>query len=97
MARKHDIRLAILSELKRQPSVPLTIDTLAGSLLMEAAGISRAEVMDELPGLLAHGYVRNHLPGRGWLLAITAAGMDQVTRDAALDEYIHGDAAFIGR
>jgi biotin operon repressor len=97
MARKHDVRLAILAALQQRRTVPQTLDALAGCLLMAEAGVSRAEIMDELAGLLGHGYVVNHIPGRGYLLGLTARGMDQVTRDAALDEYIHGDAAYIGR
>jgi len=98
MARKHDIRLAILTALARRSLLPLTLDRLAESLDIDAYGISREELIEELPGLIAHKYVTNHLQGRGgWLIAITAAGLDQVRRDADMDDFIYGDDAFIGR
>lgn len=97
MARRHDIRLAILEALTRRAGVPQTLDALAGMLLMEQAGISRTEILEELPGLIAHGYAVNHLAGRGWLVAATAAGMDQARRDAPLAEYVYGEAAFVGK
>ena len=97
MARKHDIRLATLVALEHWPA-PLTLDRLAESLDLQQAGISRAELLEELPGLIGHAYVRNHLAGRGgWLLAITAAGRDQVRRDADMDAFVYGESAFIGR
>ena len=97
MARKHDVRLAVLADLARRPQVPLTLDALAAGTLMGEAGVSRPELMEELPGLIEHGYVVNHLAGRGWLLKIAARGLDQVRLDAPRDEYVYGDAAYIGR
>lgn len=55
-------------------------------------GVQLAELRDEVPGLIAHGYVENKTPGRGYLLKLTAKGLDQIQREADPDEYVWGPA-----
>jgi|GEM_PF-6705514 len=89
---RHAIRLAILSALHARGRRPLTVEDL--TVLLDNDGFTAAEIRAEIPGLLDHGYVENLVPGRGILLRLTAKGRDQVTRDAALDEYIYGREAY---
>lgn len=90
----HTVRLAILTTLHAARLRPVTVEELARTL--GAQGISIAEIRNQLNGLLDHGYIRNVMPGRAMLLKLEAAGRDQVTRDAPLDEYIYGADAYIG-
>jgi hypothetical protein len=92
--RKHDVRLAILIALDRART-PLVLDGLCDSLDIQDAGASRAEIIDALPGLCEHGYVKNYLAGRGGhLYGLEPSGRDQVRRDADMSEYIYGERAF---
>lgn len=97
MARKHEIRLAILDALHRARR-PLGLDELEEQGRMAQTGVSRTELMAEVPGLIGHGYMVNHLgqSARGYLLGITPRGRDQVTMDAPLEEYVRGEEAFYG-
>ena len=92
--RKHTIRLAILVALERV-YWPFALDQLAEDLGIQAAGVSRAELLDELPGLCDHGHVLDILRTSAPLqsLRITAPGRDQVKRDAELSPYIYGNQA----
>lgn len=92
--RKHDIRLAVLAALEPIP-FPVALDRLASDLRIQAAGVSRAEILAELPGLIGHGYVADALARQAPLnaLRITVAGRDQVRRDAPMDPYVYGEIA----
>ncbi len=90
----HNIRLAILDTLHCRGRRPLTLGDLAREL--KASGISKGEIRAEIDGLIDHGYIENLMPTRDLLVTLTAKGRDQVTRDATLEEYIHGAAAHIG-
>jgi hypothetical protein len=94
---KHAIRLSVLDEMRlrlRLSKRPWTMDELVDRLAVEA--LTAGEVREAVKGLELHGYVENLVPGRGVLLRLTAKGLDQVTKDAPLDEYIHGADAFRG-
>ena len=90
---KYHIRRAILDALLDLDPAPAGIDDLAGFPRIEMAGIVRAELMCELRGLIAHGYVEDLRPGRAPLARITARGRDQIGREAAPEEYVWGRVA----
>ena len=90
---RYTVRLAVLEVLSNNRRPLELVDVAAG---LEVFGITLPEVRDQVPGLIDHNYIENLRPGRGMLLRITAKGRDQVTRDAPLEEYIHGADAFIG-
>jgi len=98
MARKHDVRLAILDAIHRTGGRPLTLDQLEAAPRVSQTGVSREELMAEIPGLIANGYLVNRLgsAARGYLLSVTAKGRNQVTMDAPLEEYVRGEEAYYG-
>lgn len=97
MDGKYQVRLAILTALTNQPA-PVDMERLTGALELQAAGVTAAEVRRELPGLKDHGYVTDHLAHQApnTCLTVSAAGRDQVRRDAPMDVYVYGPMAHAG-
>jgi hypothetical protein len=90
---KYHIRRMILEELVVMAPVPLTYDDVCGLPQLASHHIKPDAVASELQGLAEKGYVADLRPGRGGLYRSTAAGREQVNREAELDEFVWGDLA----
>jgi len=73
-----------LAEINALPNLRLALDR--GLLTQE-------NIVEEIQGLIEHGYISDLRPGRAPLLRLTARGRDQAKRDSDLDEYIWGQYA----
>jgi len=90
---KYHKRRLILKALATVHPGPVQLDFIAEHPSLEMAGVTLDEIRTELQGLVAHGFVKNARPGRAPLLQITAAGLDQIRRDADPLEYVWGEHA----
>jgi len=90
---KYRIRRSILQALKDLEPAPATVSDLEAYPLLSRVDLPRAVVVDELLGLVDHGYVENLRPTRAPLYRLTAAGRDQIRQDAELAEYVWGELA----
>lgn len=87
--RKYRIRRAILRALF-DAARPLTFADLLEDGNLTAVNALENEVQTELTGLCEHEYCCNLRPGRTGLYKINHEGLDQIRKDADLQEYIWG-------
>lgn len=87
------VRRVILETLKYYKSAPARPEDILNCHFAQAEAVQVQEVVDQANSLVTLGYAENLRPGRGILVRITAAGLNQIERNAKLDEAIWGDLA----
>ena len=92
--RKYQIRQAILEALNKIYPGGRNLDGLERGCAVAQIGANRFEIFTEARNLEKLGYISNVTGvGRDPYWKITAAGVKQITKEMALDEFVWGEEA----
>jgi hypothetical protein len=87
---KYILRQQLLRIVVQQEPAAADLESVMAAPFVLMSGLTRAEAMTEVEGLIEHGYLRWLTPGRSPLWRITAKGRDQLAQETDLDEFVWG-------